>query len=81
MLAKRLAMILMLERGYSFSIIQKILKVTPQTIVRLWKITKQSSHKHIISGFWQELEEIVFFGMPPRGRQRQFMRRIAAKHS
>src|SRR3989344_7905171 len=65
MLAKRLAIILMLERGYSFDIIQKTLKVTPQTIVMFWKITKQSSHKLVIKeissgkkkrGFWQELK-------------------------
>jgi len=90
MLAKRLAIILMLERGYSFDIIQKTLKVTPQTIVRFWKITKQSSHKLVIKeissnkakkDFWQELEKLILLGMPPRGRQWQLMRRIAAKHS
>lgn len=90
MLAKRLAIILMLERGYSIDIIQKTLKVTPQTIVRFWKITKHSFYKPIIrkissnkakSDFWQELEKFVLVGMPPRGRQWQLMRRVAAKHS
>ena len=90
MLAKRLAIMLMLERGYSFNIIQKTLKVTPQTIVRFWKITKQGSHKPVIKeisfskakkDFWRELEKLILLGMPPRGRQWQLMRRIAAKHS
>ena len=89
MLAKRLAIMLMLEKGYSFNIIQRTLKVTPQTIVRFWKITKQSSYKPVIkeisanktkSSFWQELEELILLGMPPRGRQWQLMRRVAAKH-
>ena len=89
MLAKRLAIILMLEKGYSFDIIQKTLKVTPQTIVRFWKISKQSSYKPIIKeistdktrrNFWQELEENILLGMPPRGRQWQLMRRVMSKH-
>ena len=89
MLAKRLAIILMLERGYSFDIIQKTLKVTPQTIVRFWKISKQSSYKPILKeisagkikrNFWQELEENILLGMPPRGRQRQLMHRVMSKN-
>lgn len=89
MLAKRLAIILMLERGYSIDIIQKTLKVTPQTIIRFWKMTKHSLYKPIIKeisdnkakgDFWQELEKLILLGMPPRGRQWQLMRRVAAKH-
>ena len=89
MLAKRLAIILMIDKGYSFNTIQRTLKVTPQTLVRFWKITKQNSHKLVIkeissgktkSGFWQELEELILLGMPPRGRQWQLMRRVAAKY-
>ena len=89
MLAKRLAIILMLERGYSIDIIQKTLKVTPQTIVRFWKITKHSLYKPIIKeisnnkvkkDFWQELEKLILLGMPLRGKQWQLMRRVAAKH-
>lgn len=89
MLAKRLAIILMLERGYSLDIIQKTLKVTPQTIVRFWKMTKYSLHKPIIKeissnkakrDFWQELEKLILLGMPPRGRQWQLMRRVMNQH-
>ncbi|KKT56850.1 MAG: hypothetical protein UW81_C0020G0015 [Candidatus Giovannonibacteria bacterium GW2011_GWC2_44_9] len=77
MLAKRLAIILMLEKGHSFNTIQRTLKVTPQTIVRFWKITKQSLHKSVIKeisasktkgDFWQELEKLILLGMSPRGR-------------
>ena len=48
MLAKRLAIVVMLERGYSFrGEIERSLKVTPQTVARLWRRRKLDEFKKI----------------------------------
>lgn len=71
MLAKRLAAMMMLESGFSFSAIERALKITRQTIIRFWHKTKHSSYKPIakiyFSGksqaarknFWSELARYV----------------------
>lgn len=43
MFAKRLAVVVMLERGYSFQAIERALKVTPQTVSRLWQQRKDGA--------------------------------------
>ena len=77
MLAKRLALILMLKRGYSFSTIKRNLKISDSTIARFWKLFKRHKFDFIRAGnlkgkkaqsFWETLEKIINAGMPPRGR-------------
>lgn len=71
MLAKRLAVICMLIRGYSFEVIQQILQVSPSTVDRFWKIIQQypNSFSLIRSriemksklkfGFWKVLGDLL----------------------
>ena len=47
MLAKRLAVVVMLERGYSFQEVERSLKVTPQTVARIWKKRKEDAYQKI----------------------------------
>ncbi|MBI2609794.1 helix-turn-helix domain-containing protein [Candidatus Giovannonibacteria bacterium] len=80
MLAKRLAVILMLKKGYSFEAIQKTLKLSPQTLSRYWRklkkgefqyiLNKSSRKKGEIQNFIEALETILQAGLPPRGRGR-----------
>jgi len=79
MLAKRLAIIMMLKRGYSFRAIEKALKVSPSTSSRFWKMTKTQPFDVIMKGiktkeekkkFWEEIERLLRMGLPPRGRGR-----------
>ena len=42
MLAKRLALILMIQERYSYTTIGQILKMTPATIHRFWRQVKQN---------------------------------------
>lgn len=71
MLAKRLAVICMLIRGYSFEAIQQVLQVSPSTVDRFWKIILQypNSFSLIRSriemksklkfGFWKVLGDLL----------------------
>ncbi len=79
MLAKRLAVIIMLGWGYSFSQISGSLKVSESTVVNVWKKMKKgrlrSLEEHFKkvgrkTSFWDNLEEFLRFGLPPRGRGR-----------
>lgn len=79
MLAKRLAVILMLFNSYPFTAIERTLKVSPSTVVRLWKRMKKGDFKNIRDiimdakkkgGFFDDLEILLQAGMPPRGRGR-----------
>ena len=76
--AKRLAIIILLMRGYSFTQIQNALKVTPATVVKLWKAFTRGAFKTIreksifhgqsfkedtaLEGFLK----LMTSGMPPR---------------
>lgn len=69
MLAKRLAILLMLEKKYSFRGIARTLKVTPQTVIRFWKKTQSPTYKPLLRmikknksgrGFLQDLEKMIF---------------------
>jgi len=79
MLAKRLAVILMLKKKYSFLMIRHILKVSPSTVARFWKIIKMKPFQFLSreilrkekqKKFWEELERLSRLGLPPRGRGR-----------
>lgn len=79
MLAKRLAAIMMLKKGYSFRVIEKTLKISSSTSLRFWKmtkiaplatITKNVKTKEVKKKFWDEIEKLLRLGMPPYGRGR-----------
>jgi len=84
MLAKRLAIVVMLEWEYSFTQIEKTLKVSSQTIARLWKDKKEGKYSFVIERcgrkvrrrstkenlFWDEFEKLILAGMPHQGRDR-----------
>ncbi|MEK7144729.1 MAG: Trp family transcriptional regulator [Patescibacteria group bacterium] len=89
MLAKRLAIIVLLVRGYSFKQIEGALGVTPQTITRIWRGLKDGQYTRIAryarehtrhfkkETFMEEFIRIIHIGMPPRvGRGRwKFLRK------
>lgn len=78
MLAKRLATVVLLVRGYSFTQIEEALGVTRQTVIRVWKDVKAGKYEKITryardhtrhfkhESFMDELIRIIHFGMPPR---------------
>lgn len=78
MLAKRFAIIAMLARGYSFSQIEDLLKVSPDTVVRIWRDAKEGRYAHVAryarnnpkkfegGSFIDLLETLLRAGMPPR---------------
>ncbi|MBI3075165.1 MAG: hypothetical protein HYY92_03080 [Parcubacteria group bacterium] len=84
MIAKRLAIALLLEKKCSFSVIKKTLKVSQSTIARIRHDGKQErlslalrrfreSEYEGKQGFWDALEILLRAGMPPiagRGRWR-----------
>jgi transposase len=84
MLAKRLAVVVMLTRGYSFSQIETMLSVTPQTVSRIFRELKKGNYRKISryardrtrhfkeTGFWDEIERMLRLGMPPRIGPRRF---------
>ena len=47
MLAKRLALIVMLKRGYGFTAIRKTLKMSESTVTKFWKFLRQSKFSFI----------------------------------
>jgi uncharacterized protein YerC len=74
MLTKRLAIIFMLKKDYSFEIIWRTLHVSPSTVARFWKETKRHSYPTISKQiknekareeFWNSLEHTLLAGMPP----------------
>lgn len=83
MLAKRLASVVLLVRGYSFTQIEEALGVSRQTVVRVWKDMKAGKYDKIAryarehtghfkrEAFMEKLIRMIHFGMPPRaGRGR-----------
>ncbi len=78
MLAKRLAGVVLLVRGYSFTQIEDALGITRQTVIRIWKDMKAGKYDKIIryardhtrhfkkESFVDDLIRIIHFGMPPR---------------
>ena len=91
MLGKRLAIIVMLERDYSFTQIEELLAVTPQTIGRIYKELMAGKHaklaryareytKHFRKNtFWDSFDRLLRAGMPPRagkGRWKTLRKRL-----
>ncbi|MBI2609870.1 hypothetical protein HYW53_01710 [Candidatus Giovannonibacteria bacterium] len=78
MLSKRIAIVLMLESGYSFSTIERTLKVTKQTIVRFMKMRKSGKFRYLEAkkeskendSLIEFLEKFLQAGLPPRGKGR-----------
>ncbi len=80
MLAKRLFLILMIKKGYNFSEIERVLRISPSTVVRFWKKHKvdelnviqqkidarKNREKKI-----KDIDSLIRLGLPPiagRGR-------------
>lgn len=84
MLAKRFATFFMLERGYSYTVIMRTLKVSRSTVARVRKNTKKGTCDFLLGqvtkrsrGRTQEFKdalgeyfEILLSPLPPRGRGR-----------
>ena len=82
MLAKRLAVVVLLVRGYTFEQIEETLGVTRQTVVRLWRETKDGRYEKIIryarkhtrhfkhESFLAAFIRVMHLGMPPRAGKR-----------
>ena len=81
MLAKRLAAIVMLCRGYSSYKIHMVLKLSPSTVARLEARLENGAFPYLESlfrgsrskkllkeaeNFWDSLFKIILMGMPPR---------------
>ncbi len=93
-LAKRFAIIAMLTRDYSFAQIQQLLKVSPDTIGRVWCSMKRGQYEHLVryaknnpkkfdgSSLSSLLDDLARGGiLPPRGRGRWKEFRRAARTS
>lgn len=74
MLSKRLALIFMLERGYSFNYIKNTLKMSGSTLGRIRRDIKKGRYKSLVNQikkekkkdeFWSDLERLLRVGMPP----------------
>lgn len=86
MIAKRLAAVVMLCRGYSGYKVRMALKLSPSTITRLraeldkgafpyleslFESTRSKQQKREAEDFWDVLYKFILMGMPPRvGRGR-----------
>ena len=74
MLAKRLAVILMLKKKYSFLMIRHILKVSPSTVARISLQYEKGAYSKLLieikkqNSFWSELSKII----PPRAGRNRF---------
>ena len=85
MLAKRFAILILLQQGYSFTIITQTLKVSPSTIARVARHKKQGRFNFLVkqiggrptsqisrgsNNFLLSLETLLRAGLPPRGKGR-----------
>lgn len=82
MLAKRLAIVILLVRRYSFTQIEETLGVTRQTVVRLWRETKNGRYEKIMryaqkhtrhfkhESMLDAFIRAIHLGMPPRAGKR-----------
>lgn len=91
MIAKRLAMIFMVKKGYSFETIERTLKISPVTVSKYWRRTKADEFplvsryfkgKKQAEEFWRVLERAVRMGMPPIGKGRwNFLKNVPKKEN
>ena len=79
MLAKRLMTLVMLERGCSFSMIERVLKVTSKTVVKLQGERRRGLHSRLLAQYARRrdsarildvVEVLLQAGLPPRGKGR-----------
>jgi len=78
MLAKRLAVMFMLESGYSFAAIERLLKVSPTTIAKIWREQKEGKYSKLIArcrraaraGDRDPVAWLFGISLPPQGRGR-----------
>lgn len=80
MLAKRFAIVAMLVRGYSAPQIEEMLKVSPDTVGRVWRDIRTGRYPSVIryaknnpkkfegESFSDLLTKFLEAGLPPRGR-------------
>jgi len=78
-LAKRLMVLVMLERGCSFSMIERVLKVTSKTVVKLQNERRRGLHSRLLAQYTRRrnsirildtIEVLLQAGLPPRGKGR-----------
>ena len=96
MLAKRLAVIGMLIKNYSFEAIQQTLQVSPATVDKFWKIIQQHPNSFLLirsrietksklkSGFWKILGDFLeSLSVVEKGKKRKIniMRKSRVKAS
>lgn len=81
MIAKRFTIILLLEKKYAFSVIERALKVSPDTIARLQQKRRRGDYDELIAQFFKKkrdakvskqnkdfldvVEKILQAGLPP----------------
>ncbi len=79
MLAKRLAIIILLDRGVSIYKLAKTLKMSPSTLARFEQNTEDGKYKDVVSVFkkhskaakiLEEIGNLILMGMPPRAGKR-----------
>ncbi|OGG44072.1 hypothetical protein A2841_02065 [Candidatus Kaiserbacteria bacterium RIFCSPHIGHO2_01_FULL_48_10] len=89
-LAKRLAIIAMLTHNYSATQIEECLKVSPDTIGRVWRDIKKGRYRHVVryshnnkkrfegESLMDTLEKILTAGglMPPIGGRNKILERL-----
>ncbi len=85
MLAKRIAIAVLLAKGYDYDAIKKILRVTPSTIAGISIALKYSQrgykravdkilHSEKIDEFWQRVDDVIHDVVPPRPGNWSYMR-------
>lgn len=86
MLAKRLSIAVLLAKGYGYSSIAKILRVTPSTIATVSISLKYSGKGYkkmvgkvlqdeSINAFWQKIEDILSYIPPSKGSDWKYQRK------
>lgn len=86
MLAKRLAIALLLGRGYNYETIRKVLRVTPPTIAMVnislkykgkgyRKVVDKVFRDEKIADFWQKVDDVIGDLIPPKSKNWSYWRK------
>lgn len=88
MLAKRLSILVMILKGYPLRTIEKTLKVSPSTIHRFWRASKERTYQIVVrkvkkdarrEKFWERMEMLL--DLPSMGKDRWgFLDKIYGKN-
>jgi len=79
MFAKRLAIIALLQKEFSYYKIENLLKVSPSTVARIDNNLQQGQYNSLIKilkirtkeeSFWKNLEKVLRAGLPEMGKNR-----------